>query len=172
MYPVLRFAKMAAGAIAGKKATVLGTDVIRLTVTRGDVEASRMNNGRYLTLMDLGRISLTLRAGYLALLAKRRWFPLVSSVLIQFQRSLRVGSSFDLSTRIVCWDDRYFYIEQWFERNDKRYAHAFVKAMWRSPQGGVGTHEILAAGGQPTESPSFPPQILAWQSAESAAFSR
>jgi acyl-CoA thioesterase FadM len=169
MYPAIRFAKMAARAL-GSKCSLLETDVITLPVTRGDVEAKRMNNGRYLTLMDLGRFSLTLRAGYLTVLAKRRWFPLVTNVFIEFQRSLQVGTTFELSTRLVCWDARCFYLEQWFEQRGRRYAHAYVKALWRSPKGSVGTAEVLAARGYPVESPPFPARVQAWLDAEATAF--
>src|SRR5262245_32054600 len=65
MYPLRRFAGVLVDALRSPKIDVLSTDTIRLEVRRGDVELARMNNGRYLTLMDLGRIALTLRAGFL-----------------------------------------------------------------------------------------------------------
>jgi acyl-CoA thioesterase FadM len=159
-----------ARALRADKVGVLETDTIRLSVKRTDVEASRMNNGRYLTLMDLGRIALTVRAGFLPILVKRRWFPLVTGVMIRFHRSLRIGGHFELSTRVVCWDARSFFLEQWFEERGERRAHAFVKALFRGPQGNIPTGDLLEAAGFSPVSPPFPEAIRAWEQADEAAF--
>ena len=172
MYPVLRLATTVVKALRADRIDVRDTVTITLRVTRGDVEATRMNNGRYLTLMDLGRFTLTLRGGYLPVLARRRWYPLVSGVMIRFGRSLSVGTTFDLSTRIACWDRRHFFLEQWFEQGGDLRARAFVKALFMGPGGPIGTHEFLSAGGFPPDSPPFPEGVQAWQAAESAAFPR
>jgi acyl-CoA thioesterase FadM len=168
MYPLRRFAGVFVDALRSPKIDLLSTDTIRLDVRRGDVELARMNNGRYLTLMDLGRIALTLRAGFLRTLVKMRAAPLVTNISIRFRRSLRVGTSFDLSTRLVCWDEKYFYLEQWFDQNGQRFAHAFVKALWVSPKGPIPTRDLLSAGGFNAGSPPFPANVQAWQSADAA----
>jgi acyl-CoA thioesterase FadM len=170
MYPFIRLATTVVGALRADRVDVLDTVSITLPVTRGDVEATRMNNGRYLTLMDLGRLSLTLRGGYLHILAKRRWYPLVTDVMIHFARSLRVGTRFDLLTRIVCWDSRDFFIEQWFEQRGEVCARAFVKAFFMGARGRVGSEELLQAGGFGAVSPPFPESVRAWQAAETAVF--
>jgi acyl-CoA thioesterase FadM len=172
MYPVIRLATTVVSALRADRIDVLDTATITLPVKRGDVEATRMNNGRYLTLMDLGRFALTLRGGYLPILAKRRWYPLVSSVMIRFWRSLGVGTTFELSTRIVCWDRRCFFLEQWFEQGGDLRARALVKALFMGPDGPLGTAEFLRAGGFRTDSPPFPESVTVWQAAEAAALPR
>jgi acyl-CoA thioesterase FadM len=159
-----------ARAIRAPRLDLLDTETIRLDVRRSDVEATRMNNGRYLTLMDLGRLSLIARTGYLGVLAKRRWFPLVISAMIRFKRSLRVGTTFELSTRVTCWDERSWFLEQWFEQRGERQAHAFVKCVFRGPSGVVSTSELLAAGRTSAVSPPFPEAVCGWMAADAAAF--
>ena len=172
MYPVLRFATTVVRALRADKVDALDTVTITLPVTRGDVDVTHMNNGRYVTLMDLGRFALTLRGGYLPIFAKRRWYPVVAGVAIRFSRSLRVGTTFELSTRLVCWDRRDFFFEQWFEQGGRVQTRAFVRALVMGPGGPVGSEEFLSAGGFGATSPPWPDSIRAWQAAEEAAFPR
>jgi len=170
MYPFMRAARVVAGALGAARVDVLDTVTITLPVTRADVEAVHMNNGRYVTLMDLGRFALTVRGGYLPILVRRRWVPVVASVMVRFSRSIRVSTTFDLSTRIVCWDARYFFVEQWFEQGGDVRARGFVKALFKGPRGPVGSEELLRAGGFRAVSPPLPDSVRAWQVAEDAAF--
>jgi acyl-CoA thioesterase FadM len=170
MYPIVRLATTVVGALRADRVDFLDTVTITLPVARSDVEATRMNNGRYLTLMDLGRFALTLRGGYLPVVAKRRWMPLVASVMIRYLRSLRVGTTFELSTRIACWDERYFFMEQWFERGGEVHTRALVKGLFMGPKGVVSSDDVVRAGGFARSSPEFPASVRAWQAAEMAAF--
>jgi acyl-CoA thioesterase FadM len=156
-------------ALRAPKVTPLDTVTITLPVSRTDVEATRMNNGRYLTLMDLGRFALTARCGLVPVLVKRRWSPLVTGVMIHFRRSLRVGSTFDLSTRIVCWDEKSFFLEQRFAQGGELRAHALVKAVFKGDKGILDSAEVIASGGFATTSPAMPEAVRAWQAAEGAA---
>ena len=45
-----------------------------------------MNNGRYLTLMDLGRADLVIRSGLWRAVLRHGWAPVVSAVKIRFRR--------------------------------------------------------------------------------------
>src|SRR5688500_19098494 len=71
-----------------------------------------MNNGRYWTLMDLGRADLMIRSGLWRAVVKHRWLPVVSAAMIRFRRELRLFRPFSLKTRIVTWADTWVVIEQ------------------------------------------------------------
>ena len=166
MYPLARFATTMLGALRGPRVTVLDPVTITLPVRRIDVEATRMNNGRYLTMMDLGRFALIARAGYVPILARKRWYPLVTGVMIRFRRGLRVGTRYDLTTRLVCWDERTFFLEQRFTQNGETCAEAWVKSRFMGPGGALPSAELVRAGGLEETSPPFPEGILSWQAAE------
>jgi acyl-CoA thioesterase FadM len=170
MYPIARFVTTVTSALLAPRVGFLDTVTITLPVRRGDVEATFMNNGRYLTLMDLGRFALTLRAGYLPIVAKRRWTPVVGGVLIQFKRSLRIGTAFELSTRVACWDDKAFFFEQWFEQQGELRARALVRALFLGPRGAIPSAEVVNAGGFDITSPPLAEGVRAWRAAEGAAF--
>ena len=49
-----------------------------------------MNNGRYWSLMDLGRTDLMLRTGLWRAVLRHRWVPVVNAGAIRFRRELRL----------------------------------------------------------------------------------
>ena len=89
--------------------------VLRLRVWPVDLDTSlHLNNGRYLTLMDLGRVELMVRSGLWRSVLKHGWTPIASGVQIRFRHELRIFERFDLSTRILWWDTSSIVIEQVF----------------------------------------------------------
>ncbi len=77
-----------------------------------DLDTSlHMNNGRYWTLMDLGRTDLMLRMGLWRLVLKNRWTPVVSAGTIRFRRELRLWRAITLTSRILCWAETWAVIE-------------------------------------------------------------
>ena len=73
-----------------------------------------MNNGRYLTLMDLGRLDVMVRSGLWRQVMRHRWTPIASAVTITFQRELRPLQHFRLQTRLACWASTQVVMEQIF----------------------------------------------------------
>jgi acyl-CoA thioesterase FadM len=76
--------------------------------------AMHMNNGRYLTLMDLGRLDVLVRSGLWREVLRHKWTPIASAVTIRFQRELRPFQKFRLETRLLCWDATLVVMEQLF----------------------------------------------------------
>jgi acyl-CoA thioesterase FadM len=115
-----------------------------------------VNNARYLALMDLGRVDLLNNLGLIRLAFRGRWFPVLGQVSIRYHRPLFLFQGFDLVTRIVGWDAKWFYLEQRFEREGKPVATAYARALVRGPQGSIPTDEIIAVLGFAIGSPDLP----------------
>lgn len=64
-----------------------------------------MNNGRYATIMDYGRLDIMLRMGLWKVIRNNRWLPVVSTLSMRFRREMRLWQRFRLTTRIVVWQD-------------------------------------------------------------------
>lgn len=78
-----------------------------------DLDTSlHMNNGRYLTLMDLGRFDLMVRSGLVKTALKNKWTPIASTIAIRFKREVRLFGRFRMESRIIGWDDTQVLIEQ------------------------------------------------------------
>ena len=96
---------------------VLPGDVsaLRFRVWPTDLDTSvHMNNGRYLTLMDLGRLDIMVSSGLWRAVLRYKWTPIASGILIRFRRELRLWQRLRLETRIVCWEGATVVMEQTF----------------------------------------------------------
>lgn len=125
-----------------------------------------MNNGRYLTVMDLGRLDLIARTALAKMVLKLRWQPLVASVMIRYYRSLKPFQKYRLKTKVVGWNEKWFFIEQRFERKEHLIAVGLVKVLFRDHNGNVPTANVLNSVNVSIPSPDLPPAIIAWQEAE------
>jgi len=89
-------------------------DVSRLSfrVWPHDLDMSlHLNNGRYWTLMDLGRADIMIRSGLWRAIMRNGWVPVVGAGQIRFRRELRPFQPFTLESRIVTWFDSQVVIE-------------------------------------------------------------
>ena len=129
-----------------------------------------MNNGRYLTFMDLGRTHLMAQMGMLREIMRRRWLPVLAAAEITFIRPLAPFQRFELVTRLVTWDEKYVYLEQTFECNGVRCAHAFVKALFLHRGVKVPNADLVRAIGYEGEAPPMTDVLTRW--AELAATKR
>ena len=150
-----------------KRLSILDVSVLRFRVFPNDLDIyGHMNNGRYLTLMDLGRMDWIWRSGLGDTARKNRWKPLVAASTIRYKKSLTLWRPFCLRTRILGWDEKWFYIEQVFKRGERVMATAVVKGLFRGPKGNVPPSQILTAMGQPQDSPGLSPSVRLWVESE------
>src|SRR4051812_35281882 len=107
MISLLRMLRIIATARGRGRLAVHGESVLRFRVMPGDLDINlHMNNGRYLSIMDLGRLDIILRSGIHRPMLRRRWTPLVGSETIRFRRSLTLFQRYELHSRLVGWDDK------------------------------------------------------------------
>lgn len=139
----------------------LDTSNLQLHVWPNDLDIQmHMNNGRFLSIMDLGRIDMLVRSGFWREARRRGWFPLVGTALITYRRPLAIFERYELTTRLIGWDERWFFIEQQFMKDGKIAAAAIIKAMIRSKTGAVPTSEALTSIGFSGQSPALPEHVI------------
>jgi acyl-CoA thioesterase FadM len=103
-----------------------------------------MNNGRYLTMVDLGLIEFFGRTGFLKALVKQGWQPMAGGVLISFRRDLRPLQGYELRFRWLCADERWNYMAFEFVRAGKVHAAGLMKGGAVSRDGLVPTERYAA----------------------------
>ncbi|NDD12180.1 MAG: thioesterase [Betaproteobacteria bacterium] len=106
-----------------------------------------LNNGRFLTLMDQGRLFHALVSRLLPLAFERRWKPVASAAFIVFRSELKWRATFQLVSRVVSWDERAFYLEHRMESPTRLYARAFVRVVFTLKKGTVAPKEVARAMG-------------------------
>lgn len=135
---------------------------VRLRCWPNDLDTNlHMNNGRYLTIMDLGRLDLILRSGLWRAMRDRKWYPVVAAEKISFRRSLNAFETFELTTQVIGWDEKWLYIEHRMERDGKVMAQAHIKGLFLGPDGKVPMAELVAAAGHDGPAPAMAPEIVA-----------
>lgn len=127
-----------------------------------------LNNGRTLTLLDLGRIPLARRGGLISVLRKKRWSMTMAGVSVRYRRRIRAFEAFEMRSRAVCWDDKFLYLEQAMVKMDGEVAnHALYRSAFTNRNGIVPPSRVLEEMGLEDHSPQMPDWVARWLEAES-----
>ncbi|CAD5989761.1 thioesterase family protein [Agreia sp. COWG] len=122
-----------------------------------------MNNGVYLSILDLGRLDMLVRSGFWAIFNQRGWYPVVVAETISFRKSLTLWQRFDVQTRVLGFDDKTVYTEQRFTVDGEIYAQAFVRGRFLKRGGGiVPMAELLDAVGPVPDDVTIPSWLHEW----------
>ena len=147
---------------------VAPTAVLRTDMIVGPTEADLkyVSNARYLLFMEIGRLELMLRTGVLKHARRSGWVPLVAAQTIRYQKPLRRFQRFTLTTHLVGWDDRWFYIEHTFEREGRLMAFGLARCCFRGRDGTVPPALAFAAVGRKAGPAAVPDYVAPWRAAE------
>ena len=145
------------------------TSHVTFRVNPLDLDLQRhMNNGRYLSLMDLGRMDLMLRSRFWQRITGQGWYPVVAGQTITYRRSLLLWERFDLASRVIGHDDRWIYMEQVFRRDGQVVADAIVRARFlRRTGGSVPVDELIALVGPLPKHLTLPEWVTEWNEGSS-----
>lgn len=111
---------------------------LSMRVLPNDLDVQRhVNNGVYLSLMDLGRLDLLVRTGAWKRMREFGCYPVIASETITFRKSLQVWQRYTIETRIAGYDEKAVYIEQRFVVDGEIYAKAHLRGRFLKNAGGV-----------------------------------
>lgn len=158
----------------GPRLAIDGVSRSHFRVWPTDLDVLRhMNNGKYLSIMDVARFDLIQRTGTLEIFNREGWYPVVANQTISYRKSLNPWMRFTIESRIIGFDDQAVYMEQRFVRpapggsaiagEPEIYARAIVRARILKRTGGVvGVAELVAATDADPARMVVPDDILAW----------
>lgn len=122
-----------------------------------------LNNGRTLTLYDLGRIPLGQRTGLVPVLKKKGWGLTVAGSTVRYRRRITAFQRITMRSRGIGYDDRFFYVEQSMWRPDGECAgHVLIRSAVTSKKGIVPPAQVMEAMGATGEAPELPEWVKAW----------
>jgi len=125
-----------------------------------------LNNGRTLTLMDLGRIPLIERVGISGVMTHSGWRMTVAGNTVRYRRRVVLFQRLELRSRLLGWDGRFFYIEQSTWRADGECVnHALYRSAVTGPDGIVAPMRVMTKIGIDA-SPELPGWVRAWIDAD------
>jgi acyl-CoA thioesterase FadM len=150
--------------------------LLRFRVWFHDLDTSlHMNNGRYWSLMDLGRTDLMLRTGLWRAVLRHRWLPVVNAGTIRFRRELRLFRRFEVETTILCWSESWLVMQHRVlatgrDGNEIVAAVALVRAALydKTARSFVPVERLLGEIGIIAQSPEPAPEVAAFLASEEA----
>ncbi len=147
-----------------------------LRVWPNDVDVNlHMNNGRFLTVIDLALVELFSRTGFLKTLLRHKWRPMLGGAIISYRKQLKPFERYRLRFRYLGSDSNWNIMSFEFIRSDGRIAaKGLVKGGAVSKAGIVPTATAWAMhrdpdGSQPSPA-RLPPAAASWLAAEQQAF--
>lgn len=145
--------------------TTVTTIALRTLPTDIDI-LGHMNNGRYLSLFDLGRWDSLIRAGIYGAMKENGWYAVVSNASVTFRKSLALWQEFAVESRFWGHDEKGLYLEQRAVVNGEVYARLIVRARILRRSGGTVSHEeLFTAIHRPDNLPDVAPWVLEWAKA-------
>ena len=142
---------------------ILDRDCVHMRVWPNDIDFNfHLNNSRFLTFMDYGRMHMLAATGVLTIALRRRWTPLIGSVDIVYRRSLPVFTAFTLTTQTVGWDEMWLYMEQTITFAGDLSSVAWVKALFREGNRNVRPQSIVDMTQPGLASPPLSESLVKW----------
>ena len=169
MYPFLRLMIEFLAVRRMPPLPLTGTHVSTHTCLPWDLDPWReLNNGRTLTLYDLGRVPMALRTGLVRVMGPNGWGLTVEGNICRYRRRVRMFDRITIVSRCLGWDARFLYMEQSMWKGAECTSQMVLRSAVTSKDGIVPPARVLEALGEPVESPVLPDWVQAWIAAEAA----
>jgi acyl-CoA thioesterase FadM len=167
MYPLIR---VALAMRAARKMPPLAPGEVHTIRTRcwpWDIDPfMELNNGRTMTLMDIGRLPLALRTGLLSMLKREGWRMTMAGASVQYRRRVPPFAPMEIRSRAVGRDDKFIYIEHVTLTRGVPAHNAIYRAAVVDKDGIVHTDRVAVSLGRTDWAPSLPDWVAAWSEAE------
>ncbi len=170
MFPFIRFAKDMMVARRQPRLDYGETHVSHHICWPWDLDMFlELNNGRTLTIYDLGRFMLAERGGLIKAILANKWSLAVAGANIRFRKRVTLFQRIEMRSRAIGWDDRFVYLEQsmWNGKGDCT-SHALYRTAIVENGKSVAPSRIAEALGIDVVSPPLPDWVVAWAEADKA----
>ena len=167
MYPIVRVAKEF---LRAKKLPQIGVVDAHVSYHRcwpQDIDQYlEMNNGRILSILDIGRTGLAVRVGLIKALQDNRWGLTIAGNSLRYRKRIRPFTKFRTVSRCVGWDHRFFYMEQTIWIGEDCAVQALFRSAVTDKNGIVLPDRVFASVGYEAASPTLPAWVQAWVDAD------
>ncbi|MEM9757266.1 MAG: acyl-CoA thioesterase [Pseudomonadota bacterium] len=168
MYPLIRTARALWSVRALPPLEPDGADHFALRIWPIDIDPFlELNNGRILTLFDMGRFRVGHRTGLTPSVRRNGWGLTVAGSSVRYRRRIRLFDLVEMRTRVVGWDARFIYMEQGLWRGETCCSHALLRMAITNSDGIVPTADVLVAMDRAgLAAPQVPDWVAAWIAAD------
>lgn len=168
MYPLIRFFHVMIRGRWRSKLAPGEESVLPMTAWPWDCDMfMEINNGRHLTLFDLGRFDYGVRSGLMTILKQKKWGLVVAGSTIRYRRRLTPFQRYKLHTRLVGRDERWFYFVQTTVHEGTACSSALLRTGVTAKGRVIPTQDVAEAMGYPEWHPELPGWVARWAEADS-----
>ncbi|ABI73692.1 thioesterase family protein [Shewanella frigidimarina] len=122
-----------------------------------------LTNSRYPAFMDLARTYLIAEMGLMKQFLKNKWLPIVNAAEFTYIRDIKPFEKFTIETKIVGWDEKYFYIEHRMLTARGLHCIAHVRGVFVCRGKQVPIETLIAAAGYTGDTPEIPAEVVKWK---------
>lgn len=145
------------------RAGMFDTTRLTLRVLPNDLDFNgHVNNGRYFTLADIGRMDFVLRTGTAKVALKHKALPIVGDAMAKFRKDLKVFERYEMQTRVLGWDDKWVFMEHRFVRGGRVAGVVVMRGLFRAASGVLTPAFLLGEMGVTSASPDLPAWLREW----------
>ncbi len=125
-----------------------------------------LNNGRTLTIYDLGRLPMARRAGFLPVLGNNNWGMAMAGATVRYRRRVTAFQRIEMRSGILGRDARFIYLHQTMWRKGQALSSIIYRVAVTGDNGIVPTQKVAKALGYPDWKPKMPDWVEGWIAAE------
>ena len=129
---------------------------------------AELNNGRTLSLYDLGRLPMARRAGFLKLVRAQRWGMSMAGVTVRYRHRVTMFQRFEMRSGSLGRDKRFLYLHQTMWRKGRALSSAVYRVAVTDTNGIIDTQHVVEAMGIPDWNPKMPDWVDQWAKAENS----
>jgi len=167
MYPFVRLISSSLQATLSKSLEINAVATTTFRCMPWDIDMFlEMNNGRILTLYDLGRFNLSIQSGLAKVLKKKRWGLVVAGGSVRYRRRVKMFDKVTMRTQVAGFDERWFYIAQSMWINEQPSSSVLLRTAATSKGKAVSPETVLEAMNVKGWQPELSSWVKSWISSE------
>ena len=121
-----------------------------------------MNNGRVLTIYDLGRFDIAIRTGLAKVLKANRWGLVVAGCSVRYRKRIKMFDKITIRTQVVAHEGRWFYIEQSMWVKGQPASSILLRTGVTAKGTTVPTEDVMAAMNEQDWQPEISGWVRSW----------
>lgn len=119
-----------------------------------------MDNSKYNRIVDLSKFFILIHYRKFNTIVKKGWRPLTVALELNLERPIRVFQKYQISSKVIYWENGFVFLEHKFFMNNKLHATALSKACFVMGKTLVQDQELNELYG--ITSPPMPEIIAKW----------
>ena len=129
---------------------------------------AELNNGRALSLYDLGRLPLAFRSGFVTTMRKQGWSMSMAGTTVRYRHRVTMFQRFEMRSGSLGRDGRFLYLHQTMWRKGRALSSAVYRVAITDKNGIVDMERVVEAMGIPDWNPKMPDWVDQWAKAENS----